>query len=179
MGEPVFRDWLLAVVPRFPRLSALAAAIATDAERPAGSDEAIHGNRLRAIGSAELMPAVAEALEAFQLTCAPTMLEAGIPWEWHTALLVEQTKASMARHSANRDVPTLKYRFQLSIPKKIRHSRTSTSRCSSAPASKRTRSHPARAHSRGCRRFETHSSMSDILEDHLRKMKMDFGADGK
>lgn len=113
MLAPVFRDWLLAVVPRFPRFSELAAEIATDAEWPTGCDEAILGDRLRAIGCAALMPALVEALEAFQLTCSPTTPETGIPWEWHTALLVEQTKASMARHSANRDVPTHKYRFQL------------------------------------------------------------------
>lgn len=113
MAEPVFRDWLLAVVPRFPRLSALAAVIANDADWPEGRDEATLGNRLRALGRAELMPVVVEALEAFALMCVPTMPEADLPWEWHTALLVEQMKASTERHSAHRAVPTYKYRFQL------------------------------------------------------------------
>ena len=113
MEEAIFRDWLLAVVPRFPRLTSLATAIADDHEWPSGSDETKLTSRLNALGRTELLAALVEALESFELTCVPSMPDAALPWEWHSQLLVEQSKASTERHSANRDVPTYQYRFEL------------------------------------------------------------------
>ncbi len=113
MSEPIFRDWLIAVAPRFPRLASLAAVVGADANWPAGHDEPTLHRHLRTNGHDDLTPALAEALDAFSMLCVPTMPNAGLPWEWHTALLVEQSNASSERHRRNRRVPTHEYRFQL------------------------------------------------------------------
>jgi hypothetical protein len=113
VAEPVFRNWLIAVAPRFPRLASLAAIVGADVDWPTGHDKPILRRHLRACGHGELTAALAEALDAFSILCAPTMPNAGLPWEWHTALLVEQSKASSERHQRNRRVPTHEYRFRL------------------------------------------------------------------
>jgi hypothetical protein len=113
MSDQNFRDWLVAVVPRFPRFSDLAAAVRADVNWPEGHEKSKLRSRLRTLGYDNLTPALVEALEAFNLLCIPTTPNAGLPWEWHTALLVEQTKASAERHRRNRSIPTEEYRLQL------------------------------------------------------------------
>jgi len=113
MSSPVFRDWLIAVAPRFPLFARLAAMVDADANWPPGHDKPTLRRHLRDRGHGELTADLAAALDAFSVLCAPTMPNASLPWDWHTALLVEQTNASLERHRRNRRVSTHEYRFQL------------------------------------------------------------------
>src|SRR6266542_1594013 len=117
MNEPKFRDWLLAVVPRFPEFQELSAFVENAIEWPAGHDETHLTRFLKRSGGGHLAISLSRALSTFDLLCTPSAPlpndDMRLPWDWHNPTLVEQTRASMKRHSRNKNVSTSQYRWEL------------------------------------------------------------------
>jgi hypothetical protein len=113
---PNFHDWLIAVTPRFPEFQELAAFVENATGWPDGHDEATLTTFLKRSGAPHLVTSLSRALSSFDLLCTPSApMPDGmrLPWDWHNSALVEQTRASMKRHSRREKVSTSEYRWQL------------------------------------------------------------------
>jgi hypothetical protein len=116
MTTPSFREWLIAVAPKFPEFEELSAFVTNTAEWPGGHDETELTQLLRRSGRKHLTKVLSRALDTFDLLCTPSAPipdEMRLPWDQHNPTLVEQTRASMKRHSRNKNVSTSEYRWNL------------------------------------------------------------------
>jgi len=113
---PNFHDWLVAVTPRFPEFQEIAAFVENATGWPDGHDEATLTTFLKRSGAPHLVTSLSRALSSFDLLCTPSApMPDGmrLPWDWHDSALVEQTRASMKRHSRHENVSPSEYRWQL------------------------------------------------------------------
>ncbi len=116
MTVPNFHDWLVAVTPRFPEFQEIAAFVENATGWPDGHDEATLTTFLKRSGAPHLVTSLSRALSSFDLLCTPSApMPDGmrLPWDWHDSALVEQTRASMKRHSRHENVSPSEYRWQL------------------------------------------------------------------
>ena len=114
--RPSFKKWLLATRQNFPAFEPLLQFISTDSDWPTGHDKAALRKHLRQRRRGDLAASLAQALDAFDVLCMPSMpipMEQQLPWEWHSPAVLRNTKASLKRHSRHRRVPTHVYRREL------------------------------------------------------------------
>jgi hypothetical protein len=116
MPGPNFRDWLLAVAPRFPEFQDLSTFVRNTLTWPDSYDETELTTFLKRSGGGHLTTSLSRALGAFDLLCTPSAPmpdEMRLPWDWHTPALLEQTRATMKRHSRYENVSTTQYRWEV------------------------------------------------------------------
>jgi hypothetical protein len=115
--EPKFRDWLIAVAPRFPEFDELTELVSKTERWPNGYDKGILSAFLQERGRGDLVRVLERAVDAFDLLCMPTAPVPdemrGLPWAWHSSSLVQRSLASTKRHNRNPMVSTAEYRWSL------------------------------------------------------------------
>lgn len=113
----MFREWLISVKSRFPEFEELARIAESDHRWPNGYDSTTLVAYFEKSGRRQVIPLVKRALAIFEMLCMPTAPVPdelrGLPWEWHDSSLVQRSIASTKRHSRQRSVSTVEYRWYL------------------------------------------------------------------